>query len=414
MSSLLTHKSQRFGALLLALSLLGFVTPTQSTIVFAGTRCDSAVQAGLPQPKFLKGLTIPDNMKTKATVLAKEFGVDFSGSDYFKLINSVYVKISKARSTDLKKGNAMATFGLGVDKLLKDADSELRRAVWFTVGYAVTDLESFKESEYLKAPQTHPVISERKGLVHFDQFGDYAKGFIDGKAPYSNHKGWGEGSVIGVKEYRDIVMYNIWPVWMKGHDIFHVYFSYGHSKGTSLVFKSARGKNTRRFVMMAGIFEAVDDVQYRHEQRLAGYFEKKKIGLHDALLWVAKAPQAELDAIVAELGLDTLEQGEFEAALEGWIPSTNKDYKHGLTGIGLNEETIDYVATTDRLSKKPAEQHYMNYHRRADDTNGSVWDKDYMHSLDMTLNIGPETAPSVRRQPGLRQHINLNNLRLSE
>jgi hypothetical protein len=182
----------------------------------------------------------------------------------------------------------------------------------------------------------------------------------------------------------------MWPLYLE-HDMRHIHFAYGHARGVAHVFRSARGKYTRRFILMGAMYEGVDTVQYGHEVGIAKYFsEKMQMGLEDSLLWIAKAPKEELDRIVSDA---MIEISMFETQLRDYVPPIKEGYGgHGVTGLGLDQELMEYVQTSMEHVADSTNAAFTNYHRSAPDHGGSTWDKDYAHWQGMRNMPSPQNS----------------------
>ena len=351
----------------------------------SGAVCNSLLTPSLPQFADISENVIPKKFVQKAKDLAEKYGVeDFDGKNYVDLVDQVYRNIGTQRNFKALAGaEKMAKFGMELDELLVGVPSDVRQATWFNVGYAVNDLEGFTESELIKSSVN---VDKMAGLVELDQYPSYVKGYVDGKPPYTNHVGWNTGSVLQIGEYRDVVSHNLWPLWLQPHDMLHVHFAYGHPKAVAVYFKATRSKNPKRFVMMAGMYEGVDTVQYTHEAALGLYFSQTmKMGLEDSMLWIGKASDAELDRVISDAGIDI---SSFVSDLDGWVPKSKVGYK-GRTGEELDHEIFDFVRKSEKALSDPTKAKYTNYHRLASETHGSDWDKDFAHYNTMNNLPGP-------------------------
>ena len=378
----------KIGAVLSLFVALTLGALSNSSRAASSSVCNSLLTPSLPQFADISENAIPGKFVAKAQALAEKYGVeDFDGKNYVDLVDQVYRNIGTQRNFMAIAGaEKMAKFGMELDELLVGVPKDVRQATWFNVGYAVNDLEGFKESELLPSVKN---ADKMAGLVGLDQYPSYAKGFVDSKPPYTNHVGWNTGSVLQIGEYRDVVSHNLWPLWLQPHDMLHVHFAYGHPKAVAVYFKATRSKNPKRFVMMAGMYEGVDTVQYTHEAALGLYFSKTmKMGLEDSMLWIGKASDAELDRVISEAGIDI---STFVSDLDGWAPKTKVGFK-GKTDEELDQEILAFVRKSEKDLSNPAKAKYTNYHRLASETHGSDWDKDFAHYNTMDDLAGPTAS----------------------
>ena len=355
--------------------------------------CNALLTPSLPQFSEHSDAAIPQTFVAKSKTLAAKYGVpNFDGKNYVDLVDQVYRGLRVETTYEaLASADKMAKFGMELDELLVGVPKSVRQTTWFNVGFAVNDLEGFKESELI-ASTLNPVIDTKPGLVRLNQYPDYTRGFVDGTPPYTDHVGWGTGSVLQIGEYRDVVSHNLWPMWLKPHDMHHVHFAYGHPKAVGLYFKSTRSKNPKRFVMMAGMYEGVDTVQYAHETSLAKYFSNSmKMGLEDSMLWIGKASDQELNRIISAAQIDIT---RFTQPLEGWVPKVKIGFE-GSTEKELDQEIFDFVQNSEAALKDPTKAKYTNYHRASPDTQGSTWDKDFAHFGGMQNMPAPNLARPV-------------------
>ena len=447
--------------------------------------CDVHLNEGLHKYSFHKNLMIPEMKRAQAKLLATKYGVTLSYPNFFNLVNEVYQKILETKGQGLNAADKMAIFGEELDVLVIGETKPVRQAVWFAVGNAVASLEEFKVSEFRTVTgDTHRVAKyfdlQKKfkpqnnptGLLHFHEYPEYSKAYIEKQAPYTQHidrkrysneradlqmqldwettsltdsrtrletetdtqqREWitgqierseaairtyevqlaalpevaeqivngqtfriaadrttfiESGGILSLPAYRDIVAHNMWPLWLAPHDMYHVHFASGHAKGVSLVFKSARSRNHRRFILMGGMYEGVDTFQYAHESSLARYFsETMQMGLEDALLWIAKSSRKELKTIIEKAGLDIK---NFEEQFKDYVPGIQGNYTGtGITGKGLEKENEDFVELSAKHVRDPVWSKYTNYHRSAPDTAGSTWDKDFAHHGNMMTMPSP-------------------------
>jgi len=431
-------------ALLLTLALnlgLGCSTPQHTDRQIAARRttvqaCELPLQ-GLPRPSFAQSLKIPRNRVMAVRELVAEYGATYRGSDFFEAVNAVYNAILESKGRTLAAAETMAVFGHKLDPFVIDQESELRRTVWFTVGWAVANLEAYDVSDfkvtedasthvvhrYYQLQSAFPAENNPAGVVHFKDYPRYAKSYVTGRGAYAKHingrptlSAWGNqnqgtkktlngltfrvngegrtfmesGGILSFSKYRDIVAQNMWPLYIQ-HDMRHIHYAYGHARGVSMVFRSARGRNHRRFIMMGAMYEGVDTVQYSHETALAKYMsEKMQMGLEDALLWIAKASKKEITRLIRGAKISIT---EYQRELADYFPTVTSAYTgRGVTDQGMENELLDYLETSAAHLKDAQYEPYINYHRSAPDYGGSTWDKDFAHYYGMVTMPTPEEA----------------------
>ncbi len=416
-------------------------TPAENPRVTS--HCETSL-TGLRKFSFHESLSIPPDFRHSVKELMLSYGVSPQSAvadDYFEVVNAVYTHLYTSGGTSLEQGDRMAEFGEKLDAWVDLTNGKLRKAVWFMVGWAVANFEAYRLEEFKVANESETHVVHRytllsshwetennpTGLVHFKDYPRYAKSFVQKNGAYKKHMvgrpslfdatetvvngatvrvgaqdrtALESGGILSFTAYRDIVSHNMWPLYVE-HDMQHIHFAYGHGRGVSLVFRSARSYNHLRFVMMGAMYEGVDTVQFSHESGLARYFsETMQMGLEDSLLWIAKSTVAGLKKVMMDARIERDVNG-YVSQLSSYRPSIKEGYDgSGVTGAGLENELFDFIELSEAHSRDPQYAPFTNYHRSAPDAGGSTWDKDFAHYNSMRTMRGPNNRLGNTGIPG--------------
>jgi hypothetical protein len=160
-----------------------------------------------------------------------------------------------------------------------------------------------------------------------------------------------------------------------------------------------------RYVMMGGLYEGVDRVQYTHETALNKFFSesiaaekalgiKRNLDLEESMLTLAIASQKDLNAIAKATGAESHING-FVEQLGDWKPKVviDSDFQAKTLKGGLDfEKEIDDVV--DRYTKKVKKSEAFK--RKLLDNNGTELTKDEEIFMKMTnYQLDPESPEII-------------------
>jgi|GEM_PF-3694162 len=292
---------------------------------------------------FVRVETIEEAKKADVLALAKKFGVNkLESNRLIDIISDVYLVI-RSKGVDLKNAEKMAQFGEQIREFYKGRSAQSVDGLDMMLALSVARLEAFKQSEYKVTNDHYLAKPTAEGkAIGFAEYKQWVSSYIQDIAPYKTLKA--SHGVLSEFDYRNIVQHNRWPVFMKDHDIRHVHYGVGHPKAMAALFEVARSKNAKRYFLITSLFEGVDRVQYTHERALTQYFDGKGYTLQQAMLLIARAPEALLDRIASEANITS----RMESSLQ-----TMKDYKPMLGGefnsLGAGERK--YQSEVDQMIK---------------------------------------------------------------
>ena len=377
----------------------------------AQSNCNTLFQ-NMPSGHYLKkDVIIPGNVTVKG-VAAKKVIQDsvkkytqktFTGDTFDEAIEMLYKHLkSQTNMDDLAKSNTMGKFYRDIDGVLeamvakhpakgtleapdlkawvlrKEAIDEVK-TVKFQIARKVGDLEYFKAADYVTIPKDKFVItqgSNQTKLTHMplERYGEYVESWIHyGKKKASPgaklFREIDEGSlgVLDIGDIRDITSYNLWPMYLKEHDMRHIHYGLTHPMALAAMMQTTRSKNHRRYVMMGGLYEGVDRVQYTHETALNKFFGeqigasdvldiKRNLDLEEAMLTLAIVADDDLVRIAKATGAEGQING-FMSDLGNWKPKKiqGTDFQgKALNGRGLDED-IEHMVETFKIDLEKSE-----------------------------------------------------------
>lgn len=368
-----------------------------------------------PEGNYLKkNVTIPqikvDEVSAHAHVssLVKEItGAELVGKTFDEAIDQVYKHLKADKILKpLEKADELAKFGTKLNPIFeemllkvpakgsKDAPDlvswEMRRKVLNKVKTSkyhltrkINDLEIFQKHEFVSKAKEEVIFTKdinAKNLLHMKmkEYPKYVDSYLhflkDSNSPqgklykdikiYTDVHGQGTGignnGILTIEDIRDVTSYSLWPMYLKTHDIKHIHFSLTHPMALAAMMGATRSKNHLRYVLVAGMYEGVDRIQYAHEKILAKYFGanlssaelfgiKRNMDLEEAMLTLSILPTHQLEKI-SELAKVKLNQQPF-TGVENWLPKVTQD--GSLKGLAVDGESFDQEINemTEQFSK---------------------------------------------------------------
>jgi len=262
-------------------------------------------------------------LKVQLKVSASEFAQKDLESGVLKLNDVVDLAVQKIDSLEIaahKKSDMWIEFYRdNMQGLISKMTAPKRKAAKFTIAKAALDLESFRADEFKRSDYLS-IVNKNMLYVHIEDFLDITRSYIDGTSLYQKIPDSGHG-ILDFKDIRDIESHNMFPVEYKGHDIRHVHYSTGHPYVIGMVWPAARSKNHVRYVLMGGLFEGVDSVQYWWEQKLTSHFRNKGFKLEEALVEIGLMTTAELNKLSEKVGAQYV-----VSEMKDWKPTSKGQY----------------------------------------------------------------------------------------
>lgn len=273
-----------------------------------------------------------------------------------KLVDILMTKIEKENSTVIEKSDKLSRlYNENIKALVAKLRKDQQKPTIFTFAKALLDLEAFKPNEFQTSGSL--AMADKPMLYsHITEFFELTKSYIEAKAPYKDIPESGAG-VLRFSDIRDIESHNYFPVEFKGHDIRHIHFSSGHPYSIGTVWSAARSKNHLRYVLISGLFEGVDTVQYSWERNLTRHFRGKGLMLEEALMEVALMRQAEIESLATEVGANSV---AIEFAT--WVPNVKGEFTvAGKTGKGFQAEIALAMEKLFKVLGSADMNKYTNY-----------------------------------------------------
>jgi hypothetical protein len=331
---------------------------------------------------FERGIAVPEKDRTRLAKIAAEYGVaDFDPADFAGLINAVAraksnpqgwrdaarwpswrellsspfsFLLRRRAATDAER---MAQFAQAAEFSIAGMPDADQRALHFALANAVLLEERWRPSEF---KQSFALFSDLgSGLVvHPAEYRRLIANYVDQTPLHKNIEY--SGGILTVKTMRDLASHNLWPIFMRGHDILHVHYAVGHPRAAAVYFRSARSKNDLRFIMMGAMFEGVDTTQYGHESKLARYMAQTKgFDLEQAMIYIGMATDAELRRLAR-----ISSPGSVVGSARGWVPRQNAGAPvAGRTGRGLETEIDDMIREFEGAARNERFRRIANYSR---------------------------------------------------
>lgn len=296
---------------------------------------------------------LSEELKVKSTE------IETLGSEKAMFVDVVDLVLKKIASRELspsRKSDLMVSFHRDYLKpIIEKMTPKNQKAANFTVAKAVLDLEAFKPSDFKKRDYLS-IVDKNMLYVHVEDFMPMTKSYIDGTSMYESLPSSGHG-ILGFTDIRDIESHIFFSAEYKGHDVRHIHFSNGHPYVIGMVWPAARSQNHVRYVLMGGLFEGVDTVQYWWENKLTEHFRNKGLNLQEALVEVALLSSAELKKLVVKVGAENVVE-----QLKDWSPTAKNEYTAlGRYGRGMDYDVERAVRLAESNLKKEELKKYTNY-----------------------------------------------------
>jgi hypothetical protein len=358
-----------FAILTLGLTFLPWINPAWSM-----SSCRSALQTVTKkvlrtevhnlESEFRLG-KLTKTEATQALLFAETLGMsqkDYAGPQDF--LQDLVYHFESQHTEALDAANGLAEVSHKFLSVFSKRPIAERRNIQFLLGQAIIEMEQFTKSEYLNddslaminKPMIYAHIAARKGQT--PSFSDMTRSFIDNTELYDHLPSSGQG-ILKFTDIRDIESHNYFPVEYKGHDVKHILYATKYPRGAAMVFSAARSKNHLRYILIAGLFEGVDSIQFSWERKLTGYFKAKGLSLEDALLFLARAPQSELQKLLSSLQINATDIPLQTFAT--WRPKYHAKYPlEGLSGAGFKAEVANMIREQQKFAADPANEKYLN------------------------------------------------------
>ncbi|MGK0367936.1 MAG: hypothetical protein ACI9QD_001076 [Thermoproteota archaeon] len=336
-------------------------------------------------------------------IVTKHTGKAFNGSTFDEAIEAVYKHIDgMAGVKSIKKADKYAEFAKDLNpafekmiakfpEVSKETDGFLlkwqarREAVdeVKTIKYGMVErlsmLEEFKKSEFKTIKKEKFLITQDNNQEVLTHMGihDYEK-YVDSyihwrkkpnsaKAKLFRKIDEGNLGILEIDEIRDINAYNLWPMYLKEHDMRHIHYGMSHPMALATVMQTARSKSHIRYTMMGGLYEGVDRIQYSHEQALNEWFStairqssavniNRNMDLEESLMTIGLSSQKDLKKIAKSSdSWDDIQ--EFSEELKGWKPKIveDSDFSGNSLRGGSYREDIDKMLEEFSLNNEKAE-----------------------------------------------------------
>lgn len=344
----------------------------------AAPRCSirTLVEESASAPATASGFTVSkldgvEKIKLKAATITKlkkvfdKRGYELEATTIKEVIEGAADLIKgRARGPSIERANKMAEIGR---EILAAAKSDLNPAqtkmVTYMIAESVLRLEAIKMTEY-KPTDDLPVF-KKQSTVHINKFHDLAESYVDGTSLYADMSQ--DGGFLGWVEIRGLYSNNSWAIGLRHHDMYHLFYSYGHPYYLAINLHTSRSINDRRYLMVSSLWEAVDTFRTGYESSIANYFKRQGMTAEEGMLFIGSATQAELDAIDQAIGTtDSINSAEELSYSKGWRPVKTK-FGRGTTNYNektYNAEIEAYINESIKRLKVRGNQKYGNYHRQ--------------------------------------------------
>jgi hypothetical protein len=293
-------------------------------------------------------------------------GQGFDGKTFDQAIEQVYSFLhAKPGLKGLEKSEEMAKFAKSLNPIFEDMLAKAPakgsasapdfvawtkrkkvldkiKTVKYGMARKVSSFEEFAYDEFKVVAKEDIVLTRGDNftkLTHM-KMKDYPK-YVDSylyhlkdptnpKAALYGNIDEGSLGILKIEDIRDITSYNVWPMYLKSHDIRHIHFSLTHPMALAAMMGTTRSKNHMRYVLMAGLYEGVDRIQYGHESTLNAFFSseinsdvvfgiKRNMDLEEAMLTISNATDEELKRL-AELSSVSVTDGGLFNGISSWSP----------------------------------------------------------------------------------------------
>lgn len=308
----------------------------------------------------IRKIKIPSNLKSKVHTQLKKIGVPKIESDsYFDSIDLAYHHIKRTMDNGVKAGEKLSVFTENLRLIYKHLPDAEQRLLDTTSARAVGRVEAFEPHEFVNA-DTFALHTYKDNLnMNFLDYKKYVKSYIDQTPNYGDVKA---GPLLSHKEYREIVAHNLWPIYLKPHDMRHAHWALSHPLGLAAIFSTYRSKNHFRYALMTAMYEGVDRIQYSQETALARYMRMEMgFDLEQAVLYLGSASPKTLRKIAKDSGTTDDFLGVAEV-YKNWIPQKSDKFPAlGKNKVSLEHDIDRMVQTFLKYQKDKAMEPYLKY-----------------------------------------------------
>lgn len=275
----------------------------------------------IPRYSFVKNKILDSHMKlaVQKALYKIEKNIQIDLSEEFNLpdtLNTVAQKIRENNNHPLEAAEKMAKFAeeIRTEPTLRNLDEF--KNIDLLLALAVGRLEAFKKNDYL-LDQDFILTTSPKSEIRPEQYQTWVESYLLKTDLYSKAL---PGKVLSSHDYRDLTSHNHWPIYLKDHDIRHIHYSLSHPRAMAVLLTAMRSTNAKRVILLSGLFEGVDRVQFYYETKLCEYFSKQRaMNLEEAMLHIARASEAELKLISEQAGID-IQVTSSASELLNWRP----------------------------------------------------------------------------------------------
>ena len=255
--------------------------------------------------KYIDEVIMVDSKSNKADLLRGEF-MAWYGQEMDLLFEPIVNQVKRKAASQVS-GNSVSVTKAQVKNWNKRAEliEEVKEAK-YKISRAVNRFEQFNAKQVEKVAMDSFVMtkSDRLGKLtnlELDDYETYTRGLLYDLAESGSFKRYNgdkftihvkdvdhknikkmygdidEGGlgILSIKEYRDIVSKNTFPLFIKRHDMRHIHYATSHPRALGTVMGSTRSQNHLRFSQLGGMYEAIETNQYGFESSIAEYFSKE-------------------------------------------------------------------------------------------------------------------------------------------
>ena len=317
----------------------------------------AAIQ-GYPDPE------LPLERKAELEAIVSRYGVpSLKSTKLSTAISQAFETINTSPGTKLEHSDKMAKFAVELEPFYKRLPKDTRKTVDTYLSLAVMRLEKFDESEYQETDASTFILNNPNppNIIDFSQYREWTEGYVDSKPPYSTAPA---GGLLTQRDIRDMESHNMWPIYLRPHDMNHAFYALSHPRATAMIFEAARSKDSLRYVMMSAMYEGVDTVQFYQETTLARYMKKtRKLDLEDAMIHLGHCTHDELVLIANESNTLSAFQSLVQYE-ESFVPRKTTIYPSTTRqGISLQSDVEHMLAEWRAYASNPAVQPYLKYAR---------------------------------------------------
>ncbi|MEK6627217.1 MAG: hypothetical protein AABY53_01195 [Bdellovibrionota bacterium] len=281
-----------------------------------------------------------------------------------EIIEIVASKVKgRSNKPSIEKSNKMAEVGREIlEAVQMDLTEAQFKMATYMIAESVLRLESIPLSEYKRSVGSN--VFEQNTTVQINKFHKLVESYIDNSTTYRNLSN--DGNIIDWPEIRRLYTNNSWTVGLRPHDMYHLHYSYGHPYYLAVNLHTSRSINDRRYIMTSTLWESVDTFRTSYESSIANYFKSKNMSPQEAMLFIGRATEKELDTIEQTIGSHTTAPNYNDLAYtSGWRPiKTSFGRGRSPTENVLLKEVADFINTSLDKMKDPENKKYINYHRQ--------------------------------------------------